>query len=80
MHKSCASRDNTPKSHTHRKVDAGTDSGEEHVRWNLKSNVSSEKDRDCCVELIALETKIFLDALDSCVWESIAVEVAVDIY
>jgi hypothetical protein len=79
MHKSCASRDNTPKSHTHRKVDTRTDSGEEHVRWNLKSNVSSEKDRDRRVELIALETKIFLDTLNSGVGESVAVEVAVDI-
>jgi hypothetical protein len=79
MHKSCASRDNTPKSHTHRKIDARTDSGEEHVRGDLKGDVSSEKDRDRCVELIALETKIFLDALNSCVGESVAVEVAVDI-
>jgi hypothetical protein len=55
MHKSCAGRDDTPKSHTHWKIDARTDSGEEHVRWNLEGNVSSEKDRDRCVELIALE-------------------------
>jgi hypothetical protein len=79
MHKSCASRNNTPKSHTDRKIDTGSNSSQEHVRGDLEGNVTSEQNRDGCVELIALEAQVFLDALDSCVGESVAVEVAVDV-
>lgn len=67
MHKSCASRNNTPKSHTDREIDTRSHSSQEHVGGDLESNVTSEQNRDRRVELIALEAQVFLNALDSCV-------------
>jgi len=60
-------------------IDAGSDASQKHIRWNLESNVTGKQNRDCRVELIALETQIFFYALDSCVGQSVAVEVAMNI-
>ena len=61
------------------KIDAGSDTGQKHIRRNLESNVTGKQNRDCRVELIALETQIFFNALNSCVGQSVAVEVAMNI-
>lgn len=71
--KGCASRDDSPSTHTDTKVNGWPDSSQEHVGWDSGQQVSHIQDGDADVVLVSHETEMFFNVVETCLGQSISI-------